>query len=56
MEVIGFPRFGQATTDYEVFREHVAQTPTVELEYLGLLFAGPKRTVTKLTGSLPLLR
>lgn len=56
VEVIGFPRFGQATTDYEAFREHVARTPTAELDYLGLLFAGPKPTVNKLTGSLPLLR
>ena len=56
VEVIGFPRFGQATTDYEAFRANVAQTPTAELEYLGLLLAGPKRMVDKLTGSLPLLR
>jgi hypothetical protein len=56
VEVIGFPRFGQETTDYEAFREHVEQTPTAELDYLGLLFAGPKRAVNKLTGSLPLLR
>jgi hypothetical protein len=56
VEVIGFPRFGQETTDYEAFCERVAQTPTAELEYLGLLVAGPKRTVNKLTGSLPLLR
>jgi hypothetical protein len=56
VEVIGFPRFGQETTDYEAFREHVAQTPTADLAYLGLLFAGPRRTVNRLTGSLPLLR
>jgi hypothetical protein len=54
--VIGFPRFGQATTDYQAFRERVAQTPTAELDYLGLLFAGPTKTVNRLTGSLPLLR
>jgi hypothetical protein len=56
VEVIAFPRFGQETTDYEAFRQRVAQTPTAELEYLGLLFSGPKRAVDKLTGSLPLLR
>jgi len=54
--VIGFPRFGQATTDYEAFRERVSQTPAAELAYLGLLLSGPKKTVDKLTGSLPLLR
>ena len=56
VEVIGFPRFGQATTDYEEFRGRLAQTPTAELEYLGLLLSGPKRAVDRLTGSLPLLR
>jgi hypothetical protein len=56
VEVIAFPRFGQETTDYEAFRERVAQTPTAELAYLGLLIAGPKRAVNKVTGSLPLLR
>lgn len=56
VQVIGFPRFGQATNDYEVFRERVAQTATADLDYLGLLLSGPKRAVNKLTGSLPLLR
>ena len=56
VEVIGFPRFGQETTDYEAFRERIAQTATADLDYLGLLLSGPKRAVNKLTGSLPLLR
>lgn len=56
VDVIGFPRFGQATIDYEAFRERIAQTATADLDYLGLLLSGPKRAVNKLTGSLPLLR
>jgi hypothetical protein len=56
VEVISFPRFGQETTDYEAFRERLADTPTAQLAYLGLLLSGPKRAVNKLTGSLPLLR
>src|SRR3954454_19761589 len=56
VEVLGSPRFGQETTDYEAFRERLAGTPTAELAYLGLLLSGPKRAVNKLTGSLPLLR
>jgi hypothetical protein len=56
VELIGFPRFGQETTDYEAFRAHVARTRTADLAYLGLLVAGPKRAVNRLTGSLPLLR
>ena len=54
--VVGFLRFGQATTDYEAYREQVGQTPAGELDYLGLLLSGPQKTVNKLTGSLPLLR
>jgi hypothetical protein len=56
VQVIGFPRFGQATTDYQAFRERIAQTATADLDYLGLLLSGPKHAVNKLTGSLPLLR
>jgi hypothetical protein len=56
VEVIGVPRFGQETTDYGEFRDRLAETPTAELDYLGLLLSGPKRAVNKLTGSLPLLR
>ena len=55
VDVIDFPTFGQQTTDYE-FRSHVAATPAARLQYLGLALHGPKRVITKLTGSLPLLR
>jgi hypothetical protein len=52
--VIGFPRSGQTTTDYEHFRAMVAQTPA--LDYLGLAFYGDGKTLRRLTGSLGLLR
>ena len=52
--VIGFPRFGQTTTDYEHFRAVVAETPSPD--YLGLAFYGDAKTVRRLTGSLGLLR
>jgi hypothetical protein len=52
--VIGFPRFGQTTTDYEHFRAMVAETPS--LDYLGLAFYGDGKTLRRLTGSLGLLR
>src|SRR3954451_4226856 len=52
--VVGFPRFGQTTTDYEHFRAMVAETEA--LEYLGLALYGDGKGVRRLTGSLALLR
>jgi hypothetical protein len=52
--VVGFPRFGQTTTDYEHFRDMVASTEAPE--YLGLAFYGDGKLVRRLTGSLGLLR
>jgi hypothetical protein len=52
--VIGFPRSGQTTTDYEHFRALVAETDAPE--YLGLAFYGDGKTLRRLTGSLGLLR
>ena len=52
--VIGFPRSGQTTTDYEHFRAMVASTEAPE--YLGLAFYGDGKVLRRLTGSLGLLR
>jgi hypothetical protein len=52
--VIGFPRSGQTTTDYDHFRAMVAETPSPD--YLGLAFYGDGKTLRRLTGSLGLLR
>src|SRR4051812_1760633 len=52
--VVGFPRSGQTTTDYEHFRAMVASTEAPE--YLGLAFYGDGKVLRKLTGSLGLLR
>jgi hypothetical protein len=54
--VIDFPAFGQQTTDYEAVLDRVSQTPTAELEYLGVALHGPRRAVGRLTGNLRLLR
>jgi hypothetical protein len=56
VRVIGFPVFGQQTTDYAAFGEQLAQTPSEAVAHLGLALRGPKRAVARLTGSLPLLR
>ena len=52
--VVGFPRVGQTTTDYEQFRSMVSTTESPE--YLGLAFYGDAKVLRKLTGSLGLLR
>jgi uracil phosphoribosyltransferase len=52
--VIGFPRSGQTTTDYEHFRAMVAEAQAPD--YLGLAFYGDGKTLRRLTGSLGLLR
>jgi hypothetical protein len=52
--VIGFPRSGQTTTDYDHFRAMVAETESPD--YLGLAFYGDGKTLRRLTGSLGLLR
>jgi hypothetical protein len=54
--VVDLPAFGQQTTDYESVIERVGHTPAAELEYLGIALHGPRRAVSRLTGSLRLLR
>ena len=52
--VVGFPRSGQTTTDYEHFRAMVAQTDAPD--YLGPRALRRRQTLRRLTGSLGLLR
>jgi hypothetical protein len=52
--VVGFPRSGQSTTDYEHFRALVSETAA--LDYLGLALYGDGKVLRSLTGSLGLLR
>jgi hypothetical protein len=56
LDVVDFPTFGQQTTDYDAFRNRIAETRTGELRYLGVAVRGAKPEVRKLTGSLALLR
>jgi len=56
VDAIGFPAFGQATTDYAAYTAQLAATSAGELRFLGLAISGPRRAVTRLTGDLPLLR
>jgi hypothetical protein len=53
--VIDIPAVGQETNDYEEVRAYVARTATDDLEYLGLALHGPRRAVSRVTGTLRLL-
>jgi hypothetical protein len=53
--VIDIPAVGQQTNDYEEVRAHVARTATADLEYLGVALHGPRRAVSRVTGTLRLL-
>jgi hypothetical protein len=52
--VIDIPAVGQQTNDYEEVRAHVARTATADLEYLGVALHGPRRAVSRVTGTLRL--
>lgn len=54
--VIDFPTHCQQTNDYDEVRRRVADIPTAELRYLGILLYGPRQAVSRLTGNLALLR
>ena len=54
--VIDFPSYCQQTNDYDEVRRRVAAIPTAELRYLAILLYGPRRAVSRLTGSLALLK
>jgi hypothetical protein len=53
--VIDIPALGQQTNDYDEVRAYVARTATDDLEYLGLALHGPRRAVSRVTGTLRLL-
>jgi hypothetical protein len=53
--VIDIPAVGQQTDDYDDVRAHVERTATADLEYLGLALHGPRRAVSRVTGTLRLL-
>jgi hypothetical protein len=53
--VIDIPAVGQQTNDYDDVRAYVGRTATADLEYLGLALHGPRRAVSRVTGTLRLL-
>jgi hypothetical protein len=53
---VTFPAAGQRTNDYEEVRRQVAATPPDDIEYAGVALHGPRKRISRLTGTLPLLR
>lgn len=56
LTVVDFSDLAQSCGSYEEFTAKMAQIPEADLTYLGVAICGPKKTVNRLTGSLPLLR
>src|SRR5260370_41514238 len=55
-DVVDLPTTGQLTTDYEHFRQQVLMTSPEELDYVAVGMLGPKPVVSKIVGSLGLLK
>ena len=56
LTVADFSQLAQSCRTYGEFQEKMARTAGEDLRYLGLAICGDKRKVSRLTGSLPLLR
>ena len=56
LTVADFSQLAQSCRTYGEFQEKMAHTAGEDLRYLGLAICGDKRKVSRLTGSLPLLR
>ena len=56
LTVADFSQLAQSCRTYREFQEKMARTAGEDLRYLGLAICGDKRKVSRLTGSLPLLR
>ncbi len=54
--VVDFTDAAQTSKEYQDYTAKLAALPAGELQYLGLALYGKREAVSKLTGSLPLLR
>ena len=54
--VVDFSDAAQVTKNYEDYSMKISQTPTQELNYLGIAIVGNKKKVNKVTGNMPLLK
>lgn len=56
MTVVDFSDLAQSCKNYDEFVEKMSCIPESTLRYFGIAICGAKKTVNKLTGSMPLLR
>lgn len=56
LTVVDFSDLAQGCKTYGEFAEKMERTPESGLQYFGLAVCGAKKKVSKLTGSIPLLR
>lgn len=56
LTVVDFSDLAQSCRTYPEFAARMAGTPGASLHYLGLGLCGPRKQISALTGSLPLLR
>jgi hypothetical protein len=54
--VVDVTDVAQRTRTYADFTEQIGATPAEALVYLGIALYGPRKSIAKLTGNLPLLR
>lgn len=53
---ISFTDVAQGCKTYEDYQQKLSNTPFQSLQFLGILIVGPHSAVSRLTGSLPLLK
>jgi hypothetical protein len=56
LTVIDFSDVAQEERNYGSYTERMSRTSSEDLSYLGIALYGPKKSVNRLTGNLPLLR
>lgn len=56
IHIVDFCDVAQTCNDYEDYTKKLSTSVANDIEYLGILIYGDKKTVTSLTGSFPLLR
>lgn len=54
--MVDFTAVAQAARDYPQYTESLSRVGAAELAYVGVVLAGSKKAVNRLTGSLPLFR
>lgn len=54
--IVDFPNAAQTTKNYDDYTNKIVSFTNENLQYLGIAIYGDKKSVNKLTGSIPLLR